>query len=554
MHRPTHLHQAQTDSFDLCVIGGGATGAGVALDAALRGLRVCLIEREDFAAQTSSKSTKLIHGGVRYLEQAFKKLDWEQFKLVRKGLWERKYLLQNAPHLSHPLALLTPCASWFERFYFGTGLKLYDALAGRHNLQPSRQLSTTEALARIPTLRKKNLRGAVLYYDGQLDDARFALALVKTAARHGASVLNHASAISFGKTDDGRLVSLRVQDDLSGAVFTVKSRLFVNATGPFADGIRLLANPALSPRMRVSKGVHLILPEKILDSETALLVPKTSDGRVIFLIPWQGHTLVGTTDTEAQLHADPALQREEITYLLDYVRQYLDAEVSETDVQAGFAGLRPLLQAAPDADTKALVRDHEVEVDATSGLVSIMGGKWTTYRLMAQDTVDECLRELGETHRPAQTENQALTGAEGYTPDGWNALTTNFALSAVIARHLWKKYGTEAFDVVKIAQAQPELSERLAAGHPFIAAEVVFVLRHEMALTLPDVLARRLGLEWLDWQAAESALPLVTSLMAKGLKWSEAETRQAEAEYRARLEALRTSARLAPLTQQKSTA
>lgn len=553
MHRPTHLHQAQTDSFDLCIIGGGATGAGVALDAALRGLKVCLIEREDFAAQTSSKSTKLIHGGVRYLEQAFKKLDWEQFKLVRKGLWERKYLLQNAPHLSQPLALLTPCASWFERFYFGTGLKLYDALAGRHNLQPSRQLSTVEALARIPTLRKKDLRGAVLYYDGQLDDARFALALVKTAVRHGATVLNHASAISFGKTDDDRLVSLRVQDELAGEAFTVKSRLFVNATGPFADGLRHLANPALPPRMRVSKGVHLILPKKILDSETALLVPKTSDGRVIFLIPWQGHTLVGTTDTEAELHDDPALQREEVSYLLDYVRQYLDADVSENDVQAGFAGLRPLLQAAPDADTKALVRDHEVEVDATSGLVSIMGGKWTTYRLMAQDTVDECLRQLGETHRPAQTQHQALAGAEGYTPDGWKALTSNFGLPADVTQHLWKKYGTEALDVIKLTQAQPELAERLAAEHPFIAAEVVFAMRHEMALTLPDVLARRLGLEWLDWQAAESAVPLVSSLMAKGLNWSETAARQAGAAYLTRLEAVQTSA-LAPLAQQKSTA
>ncbi|MBC7890656.1 MAG: hypothetical protein H7Y12_00460, partial [Sphingobacteriaceae bacterium] len=243
-----------------------------------------------------------------------------------------------------------------------------------------------------------------------------------------------------------------------------------------------------------------------------------------------------------------------ITYLLDYVRQYLDSEVSEKDVQAGFAGLRPLLQAAPDADTKALVRDHEVEVDAASGLVSIMGGKWTTYRLMAQDTVDECLRQLGETQRPAQTENQILAGAEGYSPDGWNGLTSNFSLPADVARHLWKKYGTEALDVAKLTQAQPELAERLAAGHPFITAEVVFALRHEMALTLPDVLARRLGLEWLDWQAAESALPLVAVLMAKGLNWSETEARQAEDEYLARLEALQTSARLVPLAQQKSTA
>lgn len=533
MHRPTHLHRARTESFDVCVIGGGATGAGVALDATLRGLRVCLIEREDFSAQTSSKSTKLIHGGVRYLEQAFKKLDWEQFRLVRKALRERRYLLRNAPHLTRPLALLTPCASWFERFYYGTGLKLYDALAGNDNLAPSRQLSSAEALECIPTLRREHLRGAVLYYDGQLDDARFGLALVKTAARRGTTVLNHACALDFGTSSNGQLQTLTVQDELTGERLVVTARLFVNAAGPFADAVRLRANPRLAERMRVSKGVHLILPRTVLDGDTAVLVPKTDDGRVIFLIPWQEHVLVGTTDTEAHLHDDPTLNQAEVAYLLDYVRRYLDVTVSPAQVQAGFAGLRPLLQADPLASAKSLVRDHEVEVDAVSGLVSIMGGKWTTYRLMAQDTVDECLRQLGEAPRPCQTAGQLLAGAEGFTPEGWRQLSP---LPEDVARHLWKKYGTESQAIVALIHQRPDLAERLDEGLPFLAAEVIFAVETEMACTLPDVLGRRLGLELLDWAATLRALPAVTGLMAGVLGWTEGEIQRAAQAYRHRIE------------------
>jgi len=546
MHRPTHLRRARTERFDLCVIGGGATGTGVALDAALRGLAVCLLEADDFAARTSSKSTKLIHGGVRYLEQAFKHLDWEQFRMVRKGLTERKFLLQNAPHLTRPLALLTPCHAWTERFYYGTGLKMYDALAGRDNLADSHQLSTDEALALIPTLRRETLRGAVLYSDGQLDDARFALALAKTAAASGATVLNHVRAVQFGKPVDDALQTLRVRDELTGEIFGVDSRVFVNATGTAADHVRHLANPTLPPRMRASKGAHLILPKTLLGGDTALLVPKTDDGRVIFVIPWQDHVLVGTTDTEAEPTGEPVLLETEVTYLLDYVRRYLDVEVSTTDVRAGFAGLRPLLQADPNAPSRTLVRDHEVEVDAASGLVSILGGKWTTYRLMAQDTVDECLRQLGEAPRPCRTETCRLAGGDGFVPDGWRRLN----LPAEVAQHLWKRHGTEAPAVAELARQRPALAEPLTDGHPFLAAEVVYAARCEMALTLSDVLAQRLGLENLDWAATERALPTVAALLAEELGWSEAETRAETDAYRQRLEGQREAA----FTQQKSTA
>lgn len=550
MHRPDHLHRAQTQHFDVCIIGGGATGAGCALDAALRGLSVCLIEREDFAAQTSSKSTKLIHGGVRYLEQAFKRLDWEQFQLVRKGLRERKHLLRNAPHLTRPLALLTPCSSWFERVYFGLGLKLYDFLAGRQNLAPSRQLSTEEALHLIPTLKKETLRGAVQYYDGQLDDARFALALVRTAAQHGAVVLNHAEVQAFENSAEGQIRAVTVRDRLAGTPVLIRASVFVNATGPFADTIRQMANPAMPARMRVSKGVHVILPKTVLNSETALLVPQTDDERVMFVIPWKNHVLVGTTDTEAELSDDPVLEQSEVDYLLGYVRRYLDSEVSAADVQSGFAGLRPLLQADPNADTKTLVRDHEVEVDARSGLVSILGGKWTTYRLMAQDAIDACLKQMNAPPRPCATEAQLLTGAVNYTPEGWQELATRYDLPPDIAVHLWHRYGTEAEQVMALTQQQPAWANRLVEGHPFIEAEVIFAVQREMACTMSDVLSRRLGLEVLDWRATEAAIPVVANVLAEHINWSDAQARQAESEYRQHLSGLQEKA----FYSQKSTA
>lgn len=520
MNRQENLRRLQNESdFDICIIGGGATGAGIALDATLRGLKVILIEKHDFAAQTSSKATKLIHGGVRYLEQAVKTLDWEQFRMVRKALRERTILLKNAPHLSRPLALLTPCFSWIESIYYAIGLKMYDWIAGSHNVGSSKRLSKKKALELIPELKGGHLNSAVLYYDGQLDDARYCLSIVQTAAEKGAVVLNHTQAISMVKSEKSlRIKSLVIKDLLGSKEYKINAKVFVNATGPFADHIRQMANPKLKPRMRVSRGAHIVLPPDILKGDTAILVPKTDDGRVVFIIPWQDHTLVGTTDEEDVLSETPVLEDYEARYLLEYVNRFLETPVNHSQISSGFAGLRPLLQAAlqstMETETKSLVRDHEVEIDNRSKLVSIMGGKWTTYRLMAKDTVDQIFHEvLAKKAVPCTTEHQLLHGAEGYNFDDWKRLADEYGISELSAKHLMKKYGSNAAEVLKLTKNRKELLTLIVEGHPFIKAEVLYNIQNEMACTVDDILDRRLGLRLRDAKAAKEAETFITETL-----------------------------------------
>ena len=516
--RYQHLQAIDTQEFDLCIIGGGATGTGCALDATLRGLKVCLIEKHDFAAQTSSKSTKMAHGGVRYLEQAFKTLDWEQFKMVKKALSERTTLLHIAPHLTRPLALLTPTFSWIENMYYAIGLKLYDLISGSHNIGSGRRLSKKQALEEIPELNHKKLHSAVLYYDGQIDDARFCMALAKTAVEKGAVALNHTEGLKFEYSRTGKLRSLLVKDLLTGENHTVKAKIFINATGPFADHIRTMANPKLSPRMRVSRGSHVMLPKDVIKGNTAILVPKTDDGRVVFIIPYQNQLLVGTTDIEDELSENPYPTQDEKLYLLEYVNRYLEKPVTIDQVKSGFCGLRPLLQArlhtAMDTDTKSIVRDHEVEIDNRSKLVSIMGGKWTTYRLMAKDTIDDIYRELWDIKLvPCTTETQLLCGAENYRFEDWETIATTHQIDADIAQHLQKKYGSRTEKVLQIADSQAFLKERVIADYPFIKAEVLYNMQEELACTPDDIITRRLGLAFLDEKAAKIAEPIVEELM-----------------------------------------
>ncbi|MCC6461165.1 MAG: FAD-dependent oxidoreductase [Saprospiraceae bacterium] len=532
MHRSATLQRLTAETFDLCIIGGGASGAGSALDAALRGLRVALVEKSDFAAGTSSKSTKLIHGGVRYLEQAFKNLDAGQLRQVRHGLEERHILLANAPHLARPLALLTPVFSWWEGLYFRIGLWLYDRFAaGSDPLPGSRWLSKTEAQRRLPGLSER-LHSAVLYYDGQMDDARYCLALVQSAAEAGAVVLNHAAVTGFEKNIHGQLSAALVRDQLAAPPaepIRLRARVFLNCSGPGADAVRRLANPALPGRIRPSKGVHLLLPQSVLGAaETALLIPKTPDGRVVFAIPFQGKILLGTTDQDYPTpDQEPRLEAAEVDFLLDTLAPYLRQRPDKQSVCAGFGGLRPLL-AASTQQTKGLVRDHELERDPHSGLLSLLGGKWTTYRLMARDAVDAVCHLL-QTPRPCRTENHRLAGAAGYTPDDWKTLAAQHGLPPETARHLSHNYGSRAGQVVALVQENAAWAQPLVDGFPFIRAEVVYAARAEMACTLRDVLARRIRLEILDWQATLAAIPVAAALLAPEWGWSAAETeRQAE--------------------------
>ncbi|MBZ5501811.1 MAG: glycerol-3-phosphate dehydrogenase/oxidase, partial [Acidobacteriia bacterium] len=480
-NRVKALQSIEGKSFDVCVIGGGATGSGCALDAQLRGLRTLQLEAGDFASATSGASTKMVHGGVRYLEQAVRGLDLAQLEVVNRALGERVRMLRNAPFLTGTMEFLTPCFRWFDAVYLEIGLKLYDWIAGRAGLAPSHFVSRAEALRRMPGLNPDHLVGAVAYTDGQFDDARYNLALVKTFTEAGGEALNYARVTGFEKGADGKLRSAQVEDRISHRQFLVDARAFVNATGPWADTVRDMATPGTPRRMRLSKGVHIVLPLEILPSRDAMLIPKTEDGRVLFAIPWQGRLLVGTTDDEVSVADDLYLTKEEVEYLLRHLNRYLARPVAREQVVSGSAGARALVSARDAKDTRKLVRDHEVELDAASGLVSILGGKWTTYRAMAEDTVNAVQEYLGGAATGCVTSAYPLAGSEGYTPEYWKQLMQASGIAERTARHLADKFGARASDVMAIAQQQPELLAPLVEGLAPLRAEVVFAAREEMA-------------------------------------------------------------------------
>lgn len=485
------------DAYDICIVGGGATGAGVALDATLRGYKVIVLEMGDFASQTSSKSTKLVHGGVRYLEQAVRSLDWQQFKLVYKALHERKIMLQNAPHLAHPLALLTPCYSWFDRAYYRIGMWIYDKIAGSTNLRDSRGLSRKEIKSEVPALDLSKIIGGILYYDGQMNDARYALSILKEAEKLGATVLNYAELSSFIYSHKSlKIKQVLGRDILGNKNFQFTVRAVVNATGPFTDKIRKIANPNLQERMKVSRGAHIVLPKKFWPGETALLIPKTDDGRVIFLLPWRGYVLVGTTDDADKLSENPIICDTEKAYLLEYFNRYAIEKAKPSDIKAGFVGLRPLLQVqlqtAMKTDTKSLVRDHEVEVDRRSKLVSIMGGKWTTYRLMAEDTMN--ILETEVLHVPKSTcltKNHRISGGDNFNVD---CFSSSEILTKESFRHLYETYGSLAPQVLEFCQTTPQGTELLLEGFPYLQGEIEYLKKHEMATCWDDIVDRRWGI------------------------------------------------------------
>lgn len=509
----------EREAFDLLVVGGGATGAGVALDAATRGLSVALVERDDYSAGTSSRSTKLIHGGVRYLEKAVKEFDRSQFALVRDALRERAVLIKIAPHLARPLPLVTPLYNWLQVPYFMTGLKMYDWLAGKANLAPSRFVDAKEALQRFPMLKADGLRGGVVYYDGQFDDARMNVAIALTAAEQGACVVNHAEVTGLRRAG-GRIAGATVRDRESGREIEVDATVVVNATGPFTDAVRRMDDPAAAPMLTASSGIHVVLDARFAPPETGLLIPETEDGRVLFLLPWQGHTLVGTTDAPAEIEAHPKATEDEIEYVLRHVRKYFSVPVERSDVLSTWSGLRPLVSDPDAADTAGVSRDHVVNT-SESGLVTIAGGKWTTYRKMALDGVDEAIRVGGLSAGPSRTIDLPLVGGAEYAPTGAGELQERFGLAPDVASHLNAAYGDRAEQVARLAQDEG-LAERLAEGHAYLEAEVVHAARHEDARTGVDVLARRMRLAFLDQQASLAAVDRVTELLTAELGWDEA--------------------------------
>src|SRR5580700_375900 len=407
--RTEELNKIAGQPFDLCVIGGGATGSACALDAQLRGIKTVLLEAGDFAGATSSAATKIIHGGVRYLEEAIKGADLHEYHVLVRALHERVRMMENAPHLTRILEFLVPSYHWLDVAYLDVGLKIYDWLAGPGRISPSKFLSRDETLEHMPMLNAEGLLGSVAYADGQFDDARYNLALVQTFTMAGGNALNHARVTDFVRAANGKISGVIAKDHLTENTFTVKANAIVNATGPLSDSIRQLATPSVQKRMRPSKGSHILLPLDVFPTDDALLIPKTEDGRVLFAVPWGGRLLVGTTDEELALETELVVTKGDIEYLLRHLNQYLARPVTPDDIVSGFAGARPLVGSEDGGDTKQLARDDVIEVDPASGLINIMGGKWTTHRAMAEDTIHRVAQALGMPDAISQTRNYVLS-------------------------------------------------------------------------------------------------------------------------------------------------
>lgn len=509
MIRDEMLHKiADRDSaWDVVVIGGGATGVGVAVDAASRGYATLLLEQSDFGKGTSSRSTKLIHGGVRYLQQG-------NIRLVREALHERGLLLENARHLVHPLRFVIPTFHWYQRLYYSAGLKFYGWLSGKHSFGRSGGISFVKTRECLPTIKTDSLRGGVEYFDGQFDDARLVITLVRTAIGQGATMLNYAPVRGLLKSSAGRIEGVQFLDQETGSEHEVRAKVVVNATGAFADNIVQMDNPQAAKMIAPSQGIHLVVPKSFLPGGSALLVPHTRDGRVMFAIPWHRHVLLGTTDTPVeQVSLEPRPLDEEINFLLDTAADYLKAPPTREDVTSVFVGIRPLVRNDGAENTAKLSREHTITV-SQSGLVTICGGKWTTYRRMAEDCVDRAAEAAGLETRPCTTKQLKLHGCaevDGQTP-----------------AHL-RVYGSDAAEIIRLAKMDERLAKPLHESLPHQAIEVVWAVHNEMARTVEDVLSRRTRMLLLDARAAGEAAATVAQLMAaelgKDAKWQQSQVK-----------------------------
>jgi glycerol-3-phosphate dehydrogenase len=498
MNRPEMLQRAteRAEPWDMVVIGGGATGMGIAIDAASRGFGVLLLEAEDFGKGTSSRSTKLIHGGVRYLEQG-------NISLVMEALKERGLLRQNAPHLVHDLAFIVPNYSWWEAPFYGIGMKIYDLLAGKYGFGRSRILSSQETMERLPNLQTDGLRGGVVYYDGQFDDTRLLIHMAATASDHGAVLLNYAPVIEITKDADGFADGVVFSDSETGQQHRVQGRVVINATGMFADKVRRMTDPDSKKMIAPSQGIHLVFERSFLRADSAIMVPHTSDGRVLFAIPWHNHTVVGTTDTPIkEASYEPLPFEEEIQFILDTAAQFLSRPPTRADILSVYVGIRPLVKAQEEGSekTSTLSRDHTIHIDS-AGLITIVGGKWTTYRHMAEDCVNHAIT-LGRLDDAACVTRSLHLHGYHEDPDSLG--------------DLWV-YGADAEGVKGLAAVDPDLLKPMHSDLTYCPAEVIWAVRYEMARTVEDVLARRTRALFLNAQAAIDLAPEVAGILAAEL-------------------------------------
>ena len=510
MKRHIALEQIRSASepYDIIVVGGGATGLGTAVDAASRGHRTLLLEQADFAKGTSSRSTKLVHGGVRYLQQG-------NISLVLEALRERGLLYRNAPHLVHNMAFVIPNYRWWEGLFYGIGMKVYDGLAGRLGLSPSRWLDKKETLERIPTVETDGLTGAVVYHDGQFDDARLAVNLAQTAVECGATVVNYMKCVGLIK-EEGYVRGVLAEDRETGEQLEIRGKAVVNATGIFVDELRRQDDSGSQGIISVSQGIHLVLPKSFLPGDAAIMVPKTADGRVLFCVPWHDRVIVGTTDTPVTGKTlEPRALAEERDFVLEHAAKYLAKDPSPSDVLSVFAGLRPLVKSGDSANTAALSRDHTILV-AQSGLITVTGGKWTTYRKMGEDVVDQAEMIAGVEEKDCVTKTLQIKG--------WT--------NAEITERNLALYGSEAAEIRKILREDASTSALLHPELPYQEAEVVYHARKEMARTVDDVLARRTRALLLHARAAAEVAPRVAQILAQELGRDEAWIESQVADFR----------------------
>jgi glycerol-3-phosphate dehydrogenase len=487
-----------TPHWDVIIIGGGATGLGTALDAATRGYQTLLVEQFDFAKGTSSRSTKLVHGGVRYLAQG-------NLSLVMHALKERGRLLRNAPHLAHTQQFIVPVYSLWAKWFYFTGLAFYDFLSIGWGIGRTRLLSKKKTIAALPLIKKGNLKGGIQYTDGQFDDSRLCIDLAATAHRYGATVLNYAAVTAFSKDAQGKINGLTIQDNLHQQQFHVTANAIINATGVFAHAVMAMDDPDMPNAIAPSQGVHLVIDGDKFQSKQALMVPKTTDGRVLFAVPWHHKVIVGTTDTPVEnISTEPKPLEEEIQFIIDNYNIYTSEPISMHDVKSVYVGLRPLIkQKGAGQNTSMLSRDHTILV-SSSGLITITGGKWTTYRRMAADVLNHAIS------LQLLPKKKAITATLPIGKWGW---PINFSSH-------WHLYGTNAGLIQALMKENKEWSKSLHASYPYTQAEVIWFVRHEMAQTVEDVLARRIRLLLLDAKAAVEVAPLVATLMQNELQQS----------------------------------
>ncbi len=494
--RDTLIKQLQENSdWDVIVIGGGATGLGVALDSTTRGYKTLLLEQVDFSKGTSSRSTKLLHGGVRYLAQG-------NVDLVKEALYERGLLLKNASHLVSNQSFIIPNYNWWDNFFYTVGLKVYDVLAGKLSFGKSTRINKKETISRLETINNENLKGGVVYHDGQFDDARLAVNIAQTCIENGATVLNHFKVKQLLKNDNGIVNGVIAQDTEANISYNVNAKVVINATGVFTDEILQMDNAAAKNIVRPSQGIHLVLNKSFLPGNDAIMIPKTDDGRVLFLVPWQNKVVVGTTDTPLDSHSlEPKALDEEVDFILFTANKYLNKKVGKEDVLSIFAGLRPLAVSKSNSEkTKEISRSHKIIV-SDSELITITGGKWTTFRRMAQDTVNKAIAIGKLPNKSCKTINLQIHGA---------------MKSLHKTQHL-NLYGSDQDAIQKLIMELPELGAKLHERLPNTKAEIVWAIRYEMARTIEDILARRVRALFLDAKAAIEIAPIVAEILAKEL-------------------------------------